>query len=180
MSLNGGKIYGPKQSGALFVKSGVRLTPLIYGGGQERGIRSGTENVAAIAGFTTALKLVQEKRHTNSQKTLKLQQYFIEQLQENFKSSIINGSLKHRIVNNIHVTFPTIDNETLLIKLDNEGIMAAAGSACSAASTKPSSVLAAVGLSDTAARSSIRFSLGKGTTKAEIDYAVSSLKKLLA
>lgn len=180
MSLNGGKIYGPKQSGGLYVKSSVKLTPLIYGGGQERGLRSGTENVAAIAGFAKALSVVQEKRHKNSATILKLQHYFIEQLKGSFKGIIINGSLKHRLGNNVHVTFPGVDNEILLIKLDNEGIMAAAGSACSASSTQPSRVLGAIGLSDQLARSSIRFSLGKATTKADIDYVISSLRKLIA
>ena len=178
MTLNGGKIYGPKQSGVLFVKSGVKLRPLIFGGGQERGLRSGTENVAAIVGFATALKLVQEGRHLNSIKTHELQKYFIQVLQRNFPDCIINGSLKYRIVNNLHLSFPGLDNETLLIKLDNEGIMAAAGSACSASSSEPSSVLGAIGLSDNQARSSIRFSLGKSSTKADIDLLISTLLKL--
>jgi cysteine desulfurase len=180
MTLNGGKIYGPKQSGILYVRSGVKLKPLIGGGGQERGLRNGTENVAAIIGFSKALDLAHENRSQNAEKAFKMQQYFIKKLTDQIPSAVINGSLKQRIVNNVHVTFPGVDNEWLLIKLDDEGIMAAAGSACSAASVEPSAVLRAIGLSDADARSSIRFSLGQKTSKLDIDYTVLTLKKLLA
>lgn len=179
MTLNGGKIYGPKQSGALYLKSGCRLKPIIYGGGQERNLRSGTLNVPSIIGFAKSLDLAQQNRKDNAQRILKLQQYFIDQLQILEVDLVVNGSLNSRVANNVHVTFKGVDNEALLIKLDLAGIMAAAGSACSASSEEPSSVLKAIGLSDLDAQSSIRFTLGNQTTKNELDYTVSTLKKLL-
>ncbi len=180
MTLNGGKIYGPKQSGAQYIKSGVKIEPLIRGGGQERGLRSGTENVASIVGFSSALKKAQDNRQLNSKKTHELQLYFIDKLTKAIPSAHINGSLKSRIANNIHVTIKGADNEALLIKLDNLGVMAAAGSACSASSAEPSSVLGAIGLSDRDARSSIRFSIGRETQKTDIDYTVKTLQKLIS
>ena len=178
MTLNGGKIYGPKQSGALFVKSDVKLSPLIYGGGQERALRSGTENVASIIGFSHALELAQTNHKTNAAKITDLQKYFIQEL-TTIPGTNINGSLTKRIANNIHVTFKGIDNEWLLIKLDDLGIMAASGSACSAAKLKPSTVLSAIGLTDQDARSSIRLSLGSTTTKQDIDLVIKALRSLI-
>ncbi|MEI9914112.1 MAG: cysteine desulfurase family protein [Candidatus Saccharibacteria bacterium] len=179
MTINGGKIYGPKQSGALFIKSDVRLKALIEGGGQERNLRSGTENVAAIVGLSLALEQAQYRRKDNSDKLSKLQADFIDKLSK-LEGATINGSLSKRIVNNVHVTFDGVDNEWLLIKLDELGVMAAAGSACSAANTEPSSVLKAIGLSDDQAQSSVRFSLGNQTQDSEISYVSSTLKKLLS
>jgi cysteine desulfurase len=179
MTLNGGKIYGPKQSAVLMVKSDVSLSPIITGGGQERNIRSGTENVSAIVGFASALKLAQDSRKQNTEAATKLQDYFAHELTNAFPEAAINGSMTKRIANNLHVTFKGIDNEWLLIKLDELGIMAAAGSACSAAKGKPSTVLAALGLSDKDSKSSIRFSFGNKTTKSDIDYLINSLKELL-
>jgi cysteine desulfurase len=177
MTINGGKIYGPKQSGVLFAKSDVSLKPLIDGGGQERGLRSGTENVPAIIGLAEALQIAQTNRRSNSDKVAKLQTELLNRLSE-IDGTSINGSQNKRIVNNVHLTLKGIDNEWLLIKLDEAGIMAAAGSACSAASVEPSTVLRAIGLSDKQAQSSIRFSLGNQTTLADINYLVSILKKL--
>ena len=179
MTLNGSKIYGPKQSGALFVKSGVRLKPIIFGGGQERGLRSGTENVPGIIGFATALDLVQNNRKTESDRLSKLQEYFMSSLTNNFSHVKINGPRVKRVVSNVHITFPDIDNEWLLISLDEKGIMAAAGSACSASNELPSNVLKAIGLTDKEARSSVRFSFGQGTTRSDLGYTLEVLKSLL-
>lgn len=179
MTINGGKIYGPKQSGALFVKSGVKLQPIINGGGQERGLRSGTENVPAIIGLSAALELVQQNKAVSSAKMAELQSYFIDQILAKFKTASLNGSRAKRLVNNVNVSFNGVDNEWLLIKLDEAGIMASAGSACSAASTEPSLTLKAIGLSDQQARSSIRFSLGNKTTKSELEKVIDTLKKLM-
>ncbi|HVV25761.1 MAG TPA: cysteine desulfurase family protein [Candidatus Saccharimonadales bacterium] len=178
MTLNGGKIYGPKQSGGLFVKAGVELEPLISGGGQERGLRSGTENVAASVGFAEALDIAQATRRDETARLLKLQRQFMEGLQRQIPGAIINGSLKYRLPNNVHVTIPGSDNERLLIELDEAGIMAAAGSACSAANEELSHVLHALGLDDAAARASLRFTMGRDTTAAKIDRVVKALSRL--
>ena len=180
MSLNGSKVYGPKQSGALFIKAGVVLQPLIQGGGQERGLRSGTENIAGAVGFASALQLAQQQKTTESNRLQALQKTFIEQLEIGLPTVQINGSRRHRLPNNVHLTIPGIDNERLLMQLDEQGIMAAAGSACSASSQTASTVLAALGLSEAAARSSIRFSFGRQTTAAQLEQVVKVLTKLLS
>jgi cysteine desulfurase len=179
MTLNGSKIYGPKQSGALFARSSVRLKPVIFGGGQERGLRSGTENVPGIIGFAAALDLTQGSRKSESDRLAALQEYFITSLTNNFPRAKINGSRTKRVVNNVHLTLPDVDNERLLISLDERGIMAAAGSACSASNELPSSVLKAIGLKDAEARSSIRFSFGRYLTKSDLEYTLSTIKSLL-
>ncbi len=175
MTLNGGKIYGPKQSGALYIRAGVELVPLIFGGGQENGLRSGTENVAAAIGFAKALELVQTKRHVEAKRLQSLQRDFYNLLQQQIPQAIINGSLKHRLPNNIHITLPGQDNERLLVALEMKGVLAAAGSACSASNETPSHVLAAIGLSETKARASLRLSMGQATTAKDIPTIVNAL-----
>ena len=180
MTLNGGKIYGPKQTGALFVKGGLVLLPLIQGGGQERGLRPGTENVAGAIGFATALDLAVNNRAQEVSRLQDLQTKFITLLVATIPAIQINGSQRHRLPNNVHVTLPGTDNERLLIQLDQAGIMAAAGSACSASTQTPSVVLAALGLSEAAARSSLRFSFGRQTTAEELQQTAAILAKLVA
>lgn len=175
MTLNGGKIYGPKQSGALFISSQVQLEAQIQGGGQERGLRSGTENIAQSTGFSTALQKVQAHRHENMKNATELQKYFLRTLSEKLPDYRLNGSLKHRLPNNVHITLPGIDNERVLFALDERGVMAAAGSACSASSEGPSHVLRAMGVSDEDARASLRFTFGVHTTQKDIDRATQAL-----
>ena len=180
MTLNGGKIYGPKQSGILYVRSGVRIRPLIYGGGQEHNLRSGTENVPGAIGLSKALQIAQDMKGEEAERLKELQRHFIERLTEQVPEAVINGSLKKRLPNNIHVTLPGQDNERLLFALEEHGILAAAGSACSASHEESSHVLHALGLSDEAARSSLRFTMGRPTSQDEIDSTVSALARLLA
>lgn len=176
LTLNGGKMYGPKQSGILYVKSGIRVTPLIDGGGQEFGIRSGTENVAFAVGFATALTKAQAAHKENSRTVGEFSRYFISQLQEQFGANL-NGHKKQRLPNNIHVTFKGHDNERMLFSLDDQGIFAATGSACSASSDEVSHVLSAMGISEEDARASLRFSLGLETTREDIDATLTALQK---
>ncbi|HET7320710.1 MAG TPA: cysteine desulfurase family protein [Candidatus Saccharimonadales bacterium] len=180
MSVNGGKIYGPKQSGALYVRGGLQLSPLVAGGGQENGLRSGTENVAGCIGFATALTIAQEQRSDEVSRLQKLQKQFMEQLEQAVPSVVINGSRKHRLPNNIHVTIPGQDNERLLIQLDEAGVQAAAGSACSASNEEPSHVLKAMGISEVDAQASLRFTLGRPSTASHVGYVVETLARLLA
>lgn len=174
MTLNGGKLYGPKQSGILFHKTGVLLQPQIRGGGQEYGLRSGTENVAACVGFARALELALKRKNTVLKLVQELREYFVTELTERFDATI-NGNPKLRLPNTVHVTFTGADNERMLFSLDDQGIFAATGSACSASSEESSHVLLAMGISEKDARSSLRFSLGKETTKSEIDRALDAL-----
>lgn len=179
MTVNGGKMYGPKQSGALYVRAGVQLAPQILGGGQELGMRSGTENVPSIMGLATALDLVQANRKPESKRLQHLQQQFFAKLEAGIPNARVNGSLKQRLPNNVHVTIPGTDNERLIMALDEAGIQAAVGSACSASSQEPSHVLRAIGLTDEDARSSLRFTMGRHTTEAEIGRVVDKLVALV-
>lgn len=180
LSVNAGKIYGPKQVGALYIKAGTMIEPQIFGGGQERNLRSGTENVAGAIGLATALDLVQETRSAETKRLQALQQQFFAGIEQQFPSAVINGSRKKRLPNNIHVTFPGQDNERLLIQLDEAGILAAAGSACSASSNQASHVLAAIGISESQAQASLRFSMGQATNQAMIEQTLATLAQLLA
>ena len=179
MTLNGGKIYGPKQSGVLYVSSRVQLQPLIRGGGQERNLRSGTENVAGAVGFAKALQLAQARRHEESRRLGELQTLAFRLVAEKLPQARVNGSLRHRLPNNVHVTLPGQDNERLLVELDERGILAAAGSACSAADEEPSHVLRAMGCSDTEAQASLRLTIGRETTETDIQMFVDTLTEIL-
>jgi len=179
MTLNGGKIYGPKQSGVLFVKAGTLLNPQLLGGGQELGLRSGTENVAGSIGLATALDLVQQKRPNEVERLKILQALFYDLLAKKIPKAKINGSKKHRLPNNIHITLHGEDNERLIILLDQAGILCAAGSACSASNEEPSHVLRAIGLSDADAEASLRFTMGIKTTESEIRTTVKELANFI-
>jgi cysteine desulfurase len=175
MTLNGGKIYGPKQSGVLYVASHVQLQPIILGGGQERGLRSGTENVAGCVGFAAALDQTQHMRHDEVKRLNEVKNSAIHLLSAKIPGAIVNGSLEHRLPNNLHVTLPGFDNERVLVQLEQHGILAAAGSACSASNDEPSHVLRAMGLSDENAQSSLRFTFGRATTLADVEKLVQVL-----
>lgn len=179
MSLNGGKIYGPKQSGTLYIKAGIQLLPLIYGGGQEFGWRSGTENVAFAAGFSTALSQAQEMRLEESKKMTAFKEYFANELQKLNKNISVNGSAKYSAPHILSVTFAGTDNERLMMELDERGVICAVGSACSASSSEPSHVLAAIGLSRKEAQSTLRFSFGRQTTTEQLKRTIEVIKSLL-
>lgn len=178
MTLNGGKLYGPKQSGVLYIRAGVQIKPQILGGGQEWGVRSGTENVAAAVGFSYALQQAQEKHKNTAYEMQKLTHEFRNQLIERFGATQ-NGHAKKRLPNNVHVTFAGADNERVLFALDDLGVYAAAGSACSASSQEVSHVLTAMGVSEADARASIRFSFGRSNTQADIPEVLAALEKAL-
>jgi cysteine desulfurase len=177
MSLNGSKIYGPKGSGCLYIKAGVKLQPLLLGGGQETGWRSGTENVPAIIGFAAVLAKAQADRRQESARLKGLRQQFETGLVH--LGGIINGG-KNRAPHLTSVTFPGIDNERLMIQLDEADIECAVGSACSAADEEPSHVLKAIGLTDEMARGTLRFSLGRFTAEKDIQTTLKALAALLA
>lgn len=179
LTLNGGKMYGPKQCGVLYANSKVHLQPQILGGGQERGLRSGTENVASAIGASVALDLVQARRHDEVQRLQKLQDLFYNLLEKQIPTAVINGSKDVRLPNNVHITIPGEDNERLLMALDEAGIMCAAGSACSASNEEPSHVLRAMGISEADAQSSLRFTMGQNTSENAVQKTVQTLASLL-
>lgn len=163
MTINSGKIYGPKGAGALIIREQINITPLLFGGGQEFRMRSGTENVAAIVGFGEAIKRIQPE----PEKMTALRDQFIKELLA-IPDVTLNGHPTQRLPNNVNISIKGIDNESLLVRLDMEGVAASAGSACSSGSIEPSHVLIALGLPEESAKSSIRFSLGRTTTTQEL------------
>lgn len=177
MSLNGGKIYGPKQSGCLYVGADVELKSMLQGGGQERGLRSGTENVPAIIGFAQALLDAQKHLTAEVVRVSELQSYFIRSCVD-FGGQLI-GSGSPRAPHIISMYFPGIDNERILLELDQEGIEIASGSACHAKSRANSTVLSALGLPIEAQKSTLRISIGRFTTTDALDRLVSVLKELI-
>lgn len=180
MTLNGGKIYGPKGAGVLFVKEGVQLTPQILGGGQEYRIRSGTENVAAIVGFAKALQLAQRERKSESKRLSDLRDRLLKGVLNNIPHSLLNGDVRRRLPNNANISFRGLEGESILFKLDMLNIAVSAGSACSSGSLEPSHVIRALGLSDEWIRSATRFSLGRHTTQSDIDYVLQKLPHAIA
>lgn len=175
MTVNGGKIYGPKGVGFLYARRGVALEPLVYGGSQERGLRAGTENVAGIVGLAKAFELVQK---TKNKKTGELTEYFWKKIS---KISKLNGPEigDQRLPNNLNIVFSGVDGEALVIYLDSLGVACSTGSACTAVSRERSHVLAAIGKTEDEIFSSVRFTLGRQTNKKQIDYVVQSLIKSL-
>ncbi len=179
LSLNGSKIYGPRGSGLLYIKHGTKLEPLIYGGGQERGRRSGTENVAAVAGLAVALQRGQAKRLGEAKRLSGLRDHLHERLSAVIVEMIVNGDMKHRLPNNLNLTFPGLDGQSLVLYLDQAGIMASTGSACSSGDEDPSHVLLAIGRSDEEARASLRLTLGYSTTAEQMTYVAEKLPPIV-
>ncbi len=171
MTLNGAKIYGPKQTGILYANSSVELSPIISGGGQERGLRSGTENVAGIIGFAAALEIAERKRKTEFERVQKLHNQLLDILQNEFKDLIVIGDQKHRSPHILTVAWPNLDAERVLFRLESENILVATGSACAANKDTRSHVLTALGLAPEIIDGSLRFSFGRPTTSEEIDRA---------
>jgi cysteine desulfurase len=180
MTLNGSKIYGPKGTGLLYVRTGVKIQPIIYGGGQEAGLRSGTENVAGVIGFATALGLAQKERGKESKRLVALRDHLIKKALNEIPRSYLNGHPTQRLPNNAGFTILDVEGESMILRLSEKGICASTGSACTSRSLEPSHVLQAIGLPKEVAHGSLRFSLGKGTTKADVDYAVKTLKEIVA
>ncbi len=179
LSMSAHKFYGPKGVGALYVRNGVIFDRIQDGGHQEMNKRSGTENVAGIIGMGEAIKYAYLDFERNYTRVLSLRNYFIEKLKQINKDIKINGSLENRLPGNINVSFIGHDATEILMRLDEYGICASSGSACSTGNLEPSHVLTAIGLDKETAESTIRFTLGKENTKQEIDYVVRILNKIL-
>ena len=179
LSMSAHKFYGPKGVGALYVKEGIDFERIQDGGHQEKGKRSGTENVAGIVGLSEAIKLSYKDFEYNNKKILALRNYFISKLKQSDSNVKINGDLERRIPGNINVSFLNQDGQQLLLGLDEYGICASAGSACSTGSSKPSHVLTSIGLTKEEIIGTLRFRLGKENTTQDIDYTIKILEKLL-
>ncbi len=177
LSISAHKIYGPKGAGALYIRKGIRIEPLLHGGGHERNLRSSTENVAGIVGFAKAAELARE-RLAEEQKITSLRDSLIRGVLE-IKDSYLNGHPAKRLPHNANFRFSYIEGESLVLNLDMKGIAASTGSACSSTSLEPSHVLLAIGLRPEEAHGSLRLTLGLGNTKEDVDYVVSVLPEIV-
>jgi cysteine desulfurase len=175
LSLSAHKIYGPKGAGALYVRRRRRLAPLLSGGGQERGLRSGTHNVAAIVGFGTACRLARQRMNENTERIAPLRERLRCGLLARVPRIEVNGPLEERVPGNLNVSFEDLDGQALIESL--RGISVSSGSACAAGSTEPSYVLLAMGLGPERALGSVRFGVGRGNTETQIDHAIAEFER---
>jgi cysteine desulfurase len=179
MTINGSKIYAFKGTGLLYKKQGITLEPLIHGGGHENKLRAGTENTPGIIAMSKALELAQKEKIKESERLLKLRTHMIKRIQSEIVKTKLNGHPTKRLPNNVNFSFHGIEGESLLLMLNEKGIRVSTGSACSSQSLDPSHVLMAMGMRHGLSHSSTRFSIGKYTTKKEIDFTVNQLKKVV-
>lgn len=176
-SFSAHKIYGPKGAGALGVKKGVLIEKIQFGGSQEFNLRAGTHNVTGIIGMGAAVNRIAKVKAQKTVEAQKLRDYFWKKLQKEVKSISLNGSLEKRVANNLNVSFEGVEGESMLLALDMAGVACSTGSACSSETLEPSHVLLAIGLTHPQAHGSLRFTLGEGTTKEQIDYATLKIKE---
>ncbi len=176
MSVSGHKIYGPKGAGFLYVREGVKITPLFHGGGHERGLRSSTENIPGIVGLAKAAEISFEKMEEESKREEKLRDELIKKVLE-IPDSWLNGHAEKRLPNNANFGFDFIEGEALVMLLDEKGVAASTGSACSSHELKPSHVLTAVGLPPEKAHGSLRITIGRHTKQEDIEYTERAIKE---
>ncbi len=179
LSVNASKIYGPKGAGFLYIRRGVKILPIIYGGGQERGMRPGTENMAGIAGLAKAFEISQNKAEKEAKRLVVLRDYLIKGVLNKISDSFLNGHDVLRLPNNANITIRGVEGESLVLYLDAAGIACSTGSACTSSSLEPSHVITALGRSKEDAHCSIRFTLGRKTQKSDIDYLLKVLPDIV-
>ncbi|MFX1568203.1 MAG: cysteine desulfurase NifS [Promethearchaeota archaeon] len=182
LSASAHKIYGPKGVGLIYIRNkgeregwGKYIEPLMYGGGHERDMRPSTVNVPGIAGFAKAVELAKEEMEVESQRQIKLRDKIIKWVTENIEDSFLNGHPTQRLPNNVNLGFKYVEGESIVLDLDTEGIATSTGSACSSKSLDPSHVLLAIGLKSKEAHGTLRVSLGRFTTKEDVDYFLEKL-----
>lgn len=180
LSVSAHKLYGPKGMGALYLRRGITIEPQIAGGGQERGLRSGTENVAGIVGFGEACVLARKHREEHCSKQLELRDALYRGLSGRIKGVHLNGHPTERLCNTLNLSFEGVEGEAVLLNLDLEGIAVSSGSACASGSLEPSHVLTAMGVPAELAQSSVRFSLGHGNTEDEIERVVRTVEEIIS
>jgi cysteine desulfurase len=179
LTISSNDMYGPKGVGALYIKKGIRLEPLIHGGGQERGLRSGTENLPGIVGFGKAAEIAKEEMPTESERLKKLRDRLIKGLLDLVPHSFLNGHPTKRLPNNAAVRYSFIEGESVLLDLNMKGVAASSGSACTAKTLEPSHVLRAIGLKHEEAHGSLLFTLGKQNTEEEVDYVIMIMPEIV-
>ena len=180
ISLSAHKFHGPKGTGALYIRKGTKLESLIHGGAQERGLRAGTENVPGIVGMGKAITVAAKEREENQQRIRELRDQMIRIVLERIPGSQLNGHPEKRLANNCHFSFAGIESEALLLRLDLAGISVSGGSACTSGSMEPSHVLQAIGLKDEMLKSGIRMTMGRETTREEIEKTAEKMSEIIA
>jgi len=179
LSMSAHKLYGPKGVGALYIRKGTKLLPLMHGGEQERRRRASTENVPGIVGFGRTVELAQQEIDEEAKRLTYLRDKLIKGLLERVDHIRLNGHPSRRLPNNVNVSVDFVEGESMLLNLDLEGICASTGSACNSSSIEPSHVLLALGLSPELAHGSLRFTLGRGNTSEDIDYVLEILPRII-
>jgi cysteine desulfurase len=179
MSISSNDMYGPRGIGALYVKTGTRIQPIIHGGGQERGLRSGTENIPAIVGMGKAAEIVKTENKPEGERLVRLRDKLIKDVLASNPSSFLNGHPTQRLPNNVNVRFSYIEGESLILNLDMLGIACSSGSACTSKTLEPSHVLLAIGLKHEEAHGSLLFTLGKQNAEEDVDYVVKALPDIV-
>ncbi|MFH0831519.1 MAG: cysteine desulfurase NifS [archaeon] len=178
LSASAHKIYGPKGVGLLYIRKGIKIEPLLHGGGQEFGLRSSTENVSGIAGFGKAVELCRKNMKSDAGRIGKLRDMLMKEILK-IPNTRLNGHAKQRLYNNTNFSFHGIEGESLVMHLDMQGIAASTGSACSTKSLKPSHVLTAIGLDHVTAHGSLRLSIGRNAAEKDIIYTVQSVREIV-
>jgi cysteine desulfurase len=179
LSLSGHKLYGPKGVGALYIRKGIKIKPLIYGGGHERGMRSGTENVPGIVGLAKAVELAMADMDVEAKREIKLRDKLLDGILARIKDSFVTGHRTKRLPNNASVIIQYVEGEAQLLRLDAVGIAVSSGSACTSGSLDPSHVLTSMGIPVAFAHGSLRLSLGRSTTDEDIDYVLEKLPPVI-
>lgn len=179
-SFSAHKVGGPKGTGALFVRSHVPVEPVIHGGGQERGLRSGTLNVAGIAGFGIAAEIAAKEVHEKAERLAELRRCLWGGIQSVVPDAVLNGDLERRVAGNLNLSVPRANGETMLLLLDQAGIAASSGSACQSGALDPSHVLVAIGVSRELANGSLRFSLGRSSTEDDVEAVLEVFAEIVA
>ena len=179
LSLSGHKLYGPKGIGALYIKKGIKINPLIHGGAQERNRRAGTENVAGIVGLGDAIRLINEDMPEELKRLTYLRDKLIDGILKNIPYSRLNGHREKRLPGNVNISFEFVEGESILLLLDMKGICASSGSACTSGSLDPSHVLLSIGLPHEKAHGSLRLTLGRNNTEEEVDYIIKELPPII-
>jgi len=180
LSISSHKIYGPKGIGALYIRDGIKLEPLVHGGGHEKGLRSSTENIPGIVGLGKACELARARMDQDIKHMTALRDRIINDVLDGIEESRLNGHPTKRLPNNCNFTFSAIEGESLVLSLDRAGIAASTGSACSSKKLEPSHVLRAIGLADVDAHGSLRLTLGRENTSDEIGYLLETLPGIVS